>query len=84
MPDCIGEIGQVELGLDFGHAFALAQARERVVTLAGTGAGSDTDTQPVVLNEVLGTKFKVVTGYLGTQETALAVERGEVDGRCGF
>jgi tripartite-type tricarboxylate transporter receptor subunit TctC len=62
----------------------LAQARQRVVTVAGTGAGSDTDTQPVVLNYALGTKFKVITGYLGTQETALAVERGEVDGRCGF
>ena len=62
----------------------LEQARERTVTVAGTGAGSDTDTQPVVLNDVLGTKFKVITGYLGTQETALAVERGEVDGRCGF
>jgi tripartite-type tricarboxylate transporter receptor subunit TctC len=62
----------------------LADARKRVVTVAGTGAGSDTDTQPVILNEVLGTKFKVITGYLGTQETAMAVERGEVDGRCGF
>lgn len=62
----------------------LEQARQREVTVAGTGAGSGTDTEPVVLNEVLGTKFKVITGYLGTQETALAVERGEVDGRCGF
>ncbi len=60
------------------------QARERVVTVAGTGAGSGTDTEPLVINEVLGTRFKVITGYLGTQETALAVERGEVDGRCGF
>jgi hypothetical protein len=33
---------------------------------------------------VLGTKFKVVTGYLGSQETILAVERGEVHGRCVF
>ena len=62
----------------------LAEARKRTVTVAGTGAGSDTDTEPVVLNAVLGTKFKVITGYLGTKETALAVERGEVDGRCGF
>ena len=62
----------------------LADARARTVTVAGTGAGSQTDSDPVVLNEVLGTKFKVITGYLGTQETALAVERGEVDGRCGF
>ncbi len=62
----------------------LADAQARVTTVAGTGSSSDTDTQPVVLNEVLGTKFKVITGYLGTQETALALERGEVDGRCGF
>ena len=54
------------------------------VTVAGTGAGSGTDTEPLVLNEVLGTKFRVITGYLGTQETALALERGEVDGRCSF
>ena len=62
----------------------LEEARHTVVTVAGTGAGSGTDTDPAVLNEVLGTKFKVITGYLGTQETALAVERGEVEGRCGF
>jgi tripartite-type tricarboxylate transporter receptor subunit TctC len=62
----------------------LEQARKSEVTVAGTGAGSNTDIDPMVLNEVLGTKFKVITGYLGTQETALALERGEVDGRCGF
>lgn len=59
-------------------------AKKREMILAGTGAGSDTDTYPVLLNEVLGTKFRVITGYLGTQETALALERGEVDGRCAF
>ena len=59
-------------------------AKKREVTVAGTGAGSATDTEPLVLNEVLGTKFRVITGYLGTQETALALERGEVDGRCAF
>ena len=59
-------------------------AKKREVTVAGTGAGSATDMEPLVLNEVLGTKFRVITGYLGTQETALALERGEVDGRCAF
>ena len=62
----------------------LEDAKTREVTVAGTGAGSATDTEPLVLNEVLGTKFRVITGYLGTQETALALERGEVDGRCAF
>src|SRR5204863_3971926 len=45
---------------------------------------SETDTWPVVLNDVLGTKFKLVTGYLGSQETILAIERGEAHGRCVF
>ena len=57
-------------------------ARKQQMVVAGTGAGSDTDTFPVVLNDLIGTKFKVVTGYLGTQETMLAVERGEAHGRC--
>src|SRR5262245_56495025 len=57
--------------------------RQRMV-VAGTGAGSETDTWPVVLNDVLGTKFKLVTGYVGTQETILAIERGEAHGRCVF
>ena len=59
-----------------------AIAQQMVV--AGTGVGSSTDIYPVVLNEVLGTKFKVITGYQGSQETIIAIERGEVDGRCGW
>jgi hypothetical protein len=38
----------------------------------------------VMLNDVLGTRFKLVTGYVGTQETILAIERGEAHGRCVF
>jgi tripartite-type tricarboxylate transporter receptor subunit TctC len=54
------------------------------MTVAGTGAGSSTDIYPMFLNEVMGTKFRVITGYLGSQETIIAIERGEVDGRCGW
>ena len=54
------------------------------MVVAGTGAGSETDTWPIVLNEVVGTRFKLVTGYLGSQETILAIERGEAHGRCVF
>ncbi len=59
-----------------------AIARQMVV--AGTGVGASTDIYPAVLNEVLGTRFKVITGYQGSQETIVAIERGEVDGRCGW
>ena len=62
----------------------IEDAEKQQMVVAGTGAGSETDTWPVILNDVLGTKFKVVTGYLGTQETILAVERGEAEGRCVF
>jgi tripartite-type tricarboxylate transporter receptor subunit TctC len=58
--------------------------KKQQMIVAGTGAGSETDTWPVVLNDVLGTRFKLVTGYLGTQETVLAIERGEAHGRCMF
>lgn len=59
-----------------------AQANEMI--LAGTGAASDTDMFPVVLNSLLKTRFKVVTGYLGSRESLLAIESGEVHGRCGL
>src|SRR6185369_3988986 len=58
--------------------------KKQQMIVAGTGAGSETDTWPIVLNEVLGTKFKLVTGYVGSQETILAIERGEAHGRCVF
>jgi tripartite-type tricarboxylate transporter receptor subunit TctC len=59
-------------------------ARRDQMIVAGTGAGSETDTIPLVLNEALGTKFKVITGYLGTKETFMAIESGEAHGRCGL
>jgi tripartite-type tricarboxylate transporter receptor subunit TctC len=62
----------------------IEDVRKQQMIVAGTGAGSETDTWPVVLNDVLGTKFKLVTGYLGSQETILAMERGEAHGRCIF
>lgn len=49
--------------------------------VAGTGAAATTDIYPKVLNAVLGTKFKLVTGYQGSKETYLAIERGESHGR---
>jgi tripartite-type tricarboxylate transporter receptor subunit TctC len=65
-------------------AKTIQDAMQREVTVAGTGAAASTDIFPVVLNAALGTKFRVISGYVGTQETILAVERGETDGRCGW
>jgi tripartite-type tricarboxylate transporter receptor subunit TctC len=46
-------------------------------------AGTSTYDFPVVLNSLLGTKFKLVKGYNGTSALRLALERGEIEGFCG-
>ena len=54
-------------------------------TLMGaTAEGGSTQDYPAVMNEVLGTKFKIIRGYKGTRDITLAVERGEADGLCGW
>ncbi len=67
-----------------GPFATIDDAKKREMVVAGTGAGSDTDTYPVLLNEALGTKFRVITGYLGSKESFLAIETGEAHGRCGI
>lgn len=53
-------------------------------TVSGEGSGSDPDIFATVLRNVFGAKIKLVTGYPGTNEMTLAMERGEIDGRCGW
>jgi tripartite-type tricarboxylate transporter receptor subunit TctC len=60
----------------------LAQAMANETTMASTGALAESAKFPKALNATIGTRFKVITGYSGTANTALAVERGETDGRC--
>ena len=47
-------------------------------------AGTSTYDFPVVLNALLGTKFKLVKGYNGSSGLRLAYERGEIEGFCGL
>ena len=62
--------------------FADVQKRELVV---GTGGIADDTYQfPAILNNMFGAKFKMVSGYAGGTEINIAMERGEVRGRCGF
>jgi tripartite-type tricarboxylate transporter receptor subunit TctC len=55
--------------------------RTREVPLSSTGQGSPNYFVPRILNQLMGTKFKVITGYPGANEADLAIERGEVAGR---
>ncbi len=50
--------------------------------VGGAGIGTAVSNTPVVLNGVLGTKFKVVEGYKSASEVTLAIQRGEVEGIC--
>src|SRR3977135_3158846 len=54
------------------------------LNVGGTRAAADTDQFPRIINGVLGTRMKIVTGYPGGNDVNLALERGEVDGRCGW
>ena len=52
--------------------------------LVGTsGAGGQMETLPAMLNKLFGTNIKIISGYKGGNEVFLAMERGEVHGRCG-
>jgi tripartite-type tricarboxylate transporter receptor subunit TctC len=51
--------------------------------VGSSGAGSQMETIPLMLNKLFGTKIKVIAGYKGGNEVYLAMERGEVHGRCG-
>jgi tripartite-type tricarboxylate transporter receptor subunit TctC len=62
----------------------MADVVKRETVVGATGPGSRTLTHPRAFNELLGTKFKVVSGYPGGTEITLAMERGEVEGYCGW
>ena len=66
------------------NASRIEDAIERQLVVGSTGRGSRTHTYPAALNELLGTKFKVVAGYRGMTDIHLAIERRELDGVCGW
>jgi len=50
--------------------------------MGSSGPGTSNSILPTVANHVLGTRFRIIEGYRGTQDVILAVERGEVQGVC--
>jgi tripartite-type tricarboxylate transporter receptor subunit TctC len=63
---------------------SIDDVKRRETIVGSTGPGSRTLTYPKALNELIGTKFKIVTGYPGGNDITLALERGEVEGYCGW
>lgn len=59
-------------------------ARRETVLIGASAPGGSTFDYPTMINALAGTRFKVVAGYKGTTDIAVAIERGEVDGWCGI
>ncbi len=82
-------IGSVTRELYLGYVWhtapvkTFAEAFDTEVLVGGTAPGSFTIDMPIIANDFLGTKFKIITGYQSSPETQLALQRGEVHGVMG-
>ena len=63
---------------------SLKDLMTKELVVGGTGPTADTDQFPKVINAILGTKMKLIPGYPGGNDVSMAMERGEVKGRCAW
>jgi hypothetical protein len=77
--DRLGKRGDLHLAHHRRHQYRAGQQKE--VILGGTGAGSGIVIIPTAMNNLLGTKFKMVMGYKSSEDLNLAIQRGEVEAR---
>ena len=59
-------------------------AQQMQLVVGSAGVADDTYQYPALLNHMFGAKFKTIPGYQGGNEINLAMERGEVQGRCSI
>jgi tripartite-type tricarboxylate transporter receptor subunit TctC len=67
-----------------GAPASFADMLQRETIFGSAGQASISYQHPLILKNLLGAKLKVLTGYAGTREVNLAMQRGEVDGACGL
>ena len=82
----LGSIGISNLTFVVWHdtgVKAFDEALHKQITLGATGSGSGTFLYPNAANQILGTKFRIITGYKQSIDIDLAMQRGEVAGRAG-
>jgi tripartite-type tricarboxylate transporter receptor subunit TctC len=63
-------------------AQTMADAFNSSIVLGGSGP-NDSETYPHLMNNTIGTKFRIVSGYRANSTVLLAMERGEVEGLTG-
>ena len=59
-------------------------AQQMQLVVGSAGVADDTYQYPALLNHMFGARFKIIPGYPGGNEINLAMERGEVQGRCSI
>ena len=62
----------------------LADMQKTQVVVGGQGKSSDSEVFAMFVKNMFGAKIKLISGYPGTKQSILAMERGEVDGNCGW
>ncbi|MBX9777474.1 MAG: hypothetical protein K2Y71_24100 [Xanthobacteraceae bacterium] len=75
----LASVVQVGVASRQSNARTIEDARQRELIAGASGVTNATGLNPRILNALAGTKFKIVTGYKGTNDARLAWERGEVD-----
>jgi len=63
---------------------SIEDLKTKELLVGSTGPGADTHQFTRIINGVFGTRMKLISGYPGGNEIVLAMERGEVGGRCGW
>jgi tripartite-type tricarboxylate transporter receptor subunit TctC len=63
---------------------SLDDMRQHELVAGSTGRGSRTWDYPTALNTLLGTRFKVISGYTGLPQMHPAIENGEIQSICGW
>jgi len=63
---------------------SIADARKKSISMGSTGKGATSYQYCALLNNMFGTKFKLITGYKGAKGIYFATEQREVDGACGL
>ena len=76
----IASSNNIQLVWHTAKAQTLEDAMKTEMTVAGTGPANVAEIVPKLLNALIGTRFKVVSGYASSGPGMLAMERGEVDG----
>jgi tripartite-type tricarboxylate transporter receptor subunit TctC len=89
-PQTFGYIGSAEssdymcLARKDAPVKKLMDARDHEFIIGGDSKGSSLSDIGHIIKNVLGLKFKIVNGYKGSHDVVMAIERGELQGMCGY